>query len=102
MSTLQLCDTPIDLEFMEKLPAVSYGFPCGFRKDFLAERAKIPESLFDLKYLDGDGLNNRESLMNVSQIAATSCGMADIDIRPVRFFVIIFKFYLSYRLYIAT
>lgn len=61
MSTLQLCDTPIDLEFMEKLPAVSYGFPDGFRKDFLAERAKIPESLFDLKYLDGDGLNNKDS-----------------------------------------
>ncbi|KAI6183915.1 actin [Aphelenchoides bicaudatus] len=50
-STLQLCETPIDVDFMEKLPASSYGFPCGFRKDFLAERAKIPESLFDFKYL---------------------------------------------------
>lgn len=81
--TLQLCDTPIDVEFMEKLPAVSYGFPCGFRKDFLAERAKIPEALFDLKYIDGEKENStiKSSLMDVSQIAATSCGMCDVDIR---------------------
>jgi len=80
-SILQLCDTPIDVEFMEKLPASSYGFPCGFRKEFLAERAKIPEALFDLKYMDGSDAD-RASLMNVSQIAVTSCGMCEIDIRP--------------------
>ncbi|CAD5217870.1 unnamed protein product [Bursaphelenchus xylophilus] len=80
-STLQLCDTPVDIEFMDKLPASSYGFPCGFRKDFLAERAKIPESLFDLKYLEGHD-EVKESLLDVSQVAHTSCGMCDIDVRP--------------------
>lgn len=73
---------------MEKLPASSYGFPCGFRKDFLAERAKIPEALFDFKYMDGEkeNISIKGSLMDVSQIAATSCGMCDVDIRQVGFF----------------
>lgn len=93
-STLQLCDAPIDVEYMEKLPASSYGFPCGFRKDFLAERAKIPESLFDLKYMEGEkeALGIKDALMDVSQIAATACGMCDIDTRPVSgVFVILYN-----------
>lgn len=80
-SILQLCDAPIDVEFMEKLPAANYGFPCGFRKDFHAERAKIPEALFDLKYFDSTP-EEKNCLINVSQIVMTSCGMCDIDIRP--------------------
>lgn len=91
-STLQLCDTPIDLEFMEKLPAAAYGFPCGFHKEFLAERAKIPETLFDLKYVAEPEYNIdenrpliRDTLMNVSQMALTACNMCDIDIRAVNF-----------------
>ena len=31
-SVLQLCDTPIDLEFAEKLPSAPYSFPNGFTK----------------------------------------------------------------------
>ncbi|KAI6194520.1 WD repeat-containing protein 48-like protein [Aphelenchoides besseyi] len=80
-STLQLCDAPIDVDFMEKLPASSYGFPCGFRKDFLAERARIPEALFDKKYLEGHEVL-RETYLDVSTVAMTSCGMCDVDIRP--------------------
>uniref|UniRef100_A0A7E4VUT1 Actin-like protein 6A n=1 Tax=Panagrellus redivivus TaxID=6233 RepID=A0A7E4VUT1_PANRE len=82
-STLQLCDTPIDVDFVDKLPAASYGFPCGFRKDFLSERAKIPESLFDLKYLHTADNKPAPSstLMNVSDIAAAACGMCENDIR---------------------
>jgi len=80
-STLQLCDTPIDVDFMEKLPASSYGFPCGFRKDFLAERAKIPEALFDLKYAEGVDEATKATLMTVPQVAATACGMCDVDMR---------------------
>lgn len=67
---------------MDKLPASSYGFPCGFRKDFLAERAKIPESLFDLKYLEGYD-NVRDTLLDISQVAQTSICMSDVDVRPV-------------------
>ncbi|KAI1722733.1 actin domain-containing protein [Ditylenchus destructor] len=81
-STLQLCDTPIDVEFIDKLPASSYGFPCGFRKDFLSERARIPEALFDLKHIEDDTNNLKDTLINVSTIAATSCGMCDVDLRP--------------------
>ncbi|CAJ0923826.1 unnamed protein product, partial [Mesorhabditis belari] len=78
-SILQLCDSPIDVESAEKLPSSPYGFPNGFHKEFLAERIKVPEGLFDLKYLrDVDN----STLMNVSQIASTACGMCDIDIRP--------------------
>jgi predicted RNA-binding protein with EMAP domain len=69
---------------MEKLPAAAYSFPCGFHKEFLAERAKIPESLVGLQYVVGEVMG-RESLLNVSQIAATSCGMCDVDLRPVSF-----------------
>ena len=92
-SILQLCDAPIDVEFMEKLPAANYGFPCGFRKDFHAERAKIPEALFDLKYFDSTP-EEKNCLINVSQIVMTSCGMCDIDIRPVWYFGMILFFVL--------
>ncbi|VDN59441.1 unnamed protein product [Dracunculus medinensis] len=78
-SVLQVCDTPIDVEFAEKLPSSPFCFPCGFMKEFQAERVKIPEGLFDLNYLKGI---DKSILMSVSQIAATSCGMCDIDIRP--------------------
>jgi hypothetical protein len=110
-SILQLCDAPIDVEFMEKLPASCYGFPCGLRKDFLAERAKIPESLFvfqkvkhlfsisyfvcfryDLKYMDGTD-EEKSALMNISQIAMTSCGICEPDIRTVSIFFV--EFHIS-------
>uniref|UniRef100_A0A914Q3V6 Actin-like protein 6A n=1 Tax=Panagrolaimus davidi TaxID=227884 RepID=A0A914Q3V6_9BILA len=79
-STLQLCDTPIDPDFMDKLPAASYAFPCGLRKDILSERAKVPEGLFDLKYLRGENVKQQYQ-MNVTDIAATACGMCDNEIR---------------------
>lgn len=72
----------MDVEFVEKLPASSYGFPCGYRQDFLVERAKIPESLFDFKYLVGHN-EMKDTYLDVSQIAITSCGMCNIDMRPV-------------------
>lgn len=96
-----MCDSPIDVEFMEKLPPASYDFPCGFNKDFLAERSKIPEALFDLKYINGEKENStiKSSLMDVSQITATSCGMCDVDIRQVNYFIsnfyIVFFFLLD-------
>ena len=74
---------------MEKLPASSYGFPCGFRKDFHSERAKIPEALFDLKYLRGE--NRPRHLMTVSDIAATACGMCENEIRTVRLLLLVYK-----------
>lgn len=80
-STMQLCETPLDVEFMDKLPAVSFGFPCGYLRDFHAERAKIPEALFDLKHADLSE-EERTSLINVAQIALMSCGMCDVEIRP--------------------
>nr|CAD2143423.1 unnamed protein product [Meloidogyne enterolobii] len=80
-STMQLCETPLDVEFMDKLPAVSFGFPCGYLRDFHAERAKIPEALFDLKHVDLSE-EERASLINVAQIALMSCGMCDVEIRP--------------------
>uniref|UniRef100_A0A915M032 Actin n=1 Tax=Meloidogyne javanica TaxID=6303 RepID=A0A915M032_MELJA len=73
-STMQLCETPLDVEFMDKLPAVSFGFPCGYLRDFHAERAKIPEALFDLKHADLSE-EERASLINVAQIALMSCGI---------------------------
>uniref|UniRef100_A0A915AUE1 Actin-like protein 6A n=2 Tax=Parascaris TaxID=6254 RepID=A0A915AUE1_PARUN len=79
VSVLQCCDTPIDVEFAEKLPSSPFCFPCGFSREFQADRVKIPEGLFDLNYLKNVVPS---SLMTVSQIAATSCGMCDIDIRP--------------------
>ncbi|CAJ0587977.1 unnamed protein product, partial [Mesorhabditis spiculigera] len=61
-SVLQLCDVPIDPESAEKLPSSPYAFPNGFHK-----------------YLrDVD----TSSLMNVSHLAWSSCGMCDVDMRP--------------------
>lgn len=83
---------------MEKLPAASFGFPCGFHKEFLAERARIPESLFDLKYFIDSEPNDdenkpsiRETLMSVSQMAHTACNMVDVDIKSVKIFYKNFK-----------
>ncbi|KJH40371.1 Actin [Dictyocaulus viviparus] len=81
ISILQLCDTPLDAEYAEKLPSAPYSFPNGFTKEFLAERIKIPESLFDLKYLRNVPAV-QSTLLNVTQIATTAAGMCDIDIRP--------------------
>uniref|UniRef100_A0A914XRE9 Uncharacterized protein n=1 Tax=Plectus sambesii TaxID=2011161 RepID=A0A914XRE9_9BILA len=75
---LQLSDTPIDVETAEKLPAAPFEFPCGYSKEFLAERVKIPEGLFDLSYVKNC---NPQTLMTVAQVASTSIGMCDIDIR---------------------
>jgi len=41
----------------------------GFRKDFLAERAKIPEALFDLKYAEGVDEATKATLMTVPQVS---------------------------------
>ncbi|OZC06460.1 hypothetical protein X798_06551 [Onchocerca flexuosa] len=81
-SVLQCCDTPIDVEFAEKLPSSPFCFPNGYSKEFQAERIKIPEGLFDTNYLKAV---NASSIMSVSQIAATACGMCDIDIRPTMY-----------------
>ncbi|KAJ1352726.1 hypothetical protein KIN20_009132 [Parelaphostrongylus tenuis] len=71
ISILQLCDTPFDVEYAEKLPSAPYSFPNGFTGEFLAERMKIPESLFDLKYLR-NALVAQSTLLNVTQIATTA------------------------------
>ncbi|VDO32612.1 unnamed protein product [Brugia timori] len=55
-SVLQCCDTPIDVEFAEKLPSSPFCFPNGYSKEFQAERIKIPEGLFDTTYLKAAGL----------------------------------------------
>ncbi|RCN30462.1 hypothetical protein ANCCAN_23769 [Ancylostoma caninum] len=49
--------------------------------EFLAERIKVPEGLFDLKYLRNIPAS-QSTLLNVTQIATTAAGMCDIDIRP--------------------
>lgn len=82
-STLQVCEAPTDLELMDKMPASSYGFPCGFRRDFHSERSIIPEALFDLSRLTGHE-NARDTLMDVSTIAQTAAGMCDADIKQAR------------------
>ncbi|KAK6014687.1 Actin, partial [Ostertagia ostertagi] len=82
VSVLQLCDTPLDAEYAEKLPSAPYLSEDGFTKEFLAERIKVPESLFDLKYLRNMPAT-QSTLLNVTQIATTAAGMCDIDIRPV-------------------
>uniref|UniRef100_A0A8R1HY78 Actin n=1 Tax=Caenorhabditis japonica TaxID=281687 RepID=A0A8R1HY78_CAEJA len=77
---LQLCDTNIDMDYVEKLPSTPYSFPNGYTKEFAAERIKLPECLFDLSYLKTEG--KKEGLMTIAQMAATSANLADIDIRP--------------------
>ncbi|PIO73021.1 Actin [Teladorsagia circumcincta] len=38
VSVLQLCDTPLDAEYAEKLPSAPYSFPNGFTKMWLLSR----------------------------------------------------------------
>ncbi|EGT40143.1 hypothetical protein CAEBREN_16949 [Caenorhabditis brenneri] len=79
-SMLQLCDTNIEMDSVDKLPSTPYAFPNGYTKEFGAERIKIPECLFDLSYLKSE--TKKDGLMTVAQMAATSASLADIDIRP--------------------
>lgn len=80
---LQLCDTSIDMDYVDKLPSTPYAFPNGYTKEFGAERIKLPECLFDLGYLKAEG--KKDGLMTVAQMAAASANLADIDIRPTLF-----------------
>ncbi|KAK6046450.1 Actin [Cooperia oncophora] len=64
------------------LPEVTESYDKFMKKqEFLAERIKVPESLFDLKYLRNMPAT-QSTLLNVTQIATTAAGMCDIDIRP--------------------
>lgn len=76
---LQVNDQPYDRNKVEIMPTFHYEFPNGYNKDFGGERFLIPECLFDPTNIK-DKLPG--SVMGMSQIATTSVGMCEIDIRP--------------------
>ena len=81
-SVLQVSDSPFNQEAAEKLPAALYEFPDGAGREFVAERMKIPEGLFDISFLQGLGAGESGALLSVPQVALTSIGMSDVDMRP--------------------
>lgn len=78
-SVLQVSDGPFDDSLFGSIPTVHYEFPNGFNYSFGVERFRICEGLFDPSNVKGIEGN---SAMGVTQVATTSIGMCDIDIRP--------------------
>lgn len=78
-SVLQVSDGPFDDSLFGSIPTVHYEFPNGFNYSFGVERFRICEGLFDpsnVKGIEGS------TAMGVTQVATTSIGMCDIDVRP--------------------
>ncbi|CAG9760076.1 unnamed protein product [Ceutorhynchus assimilis] len=69
-TVLQVSEGPYDERILSNIPAVHYEFPSGYHQDFNNERFKIAEGLFD------------HAMLGAGNIAATSVGMCDVDIRP--------------------
>lgn len=69
-TVLQVYETPYDERVAAAIPSVHYEFPTGFHQDFGPERFKLAEGLFD------------HAMLGAGNIAATSAGMCDVDVRP--------------------
>lgn len=69
MSILQVLETPYDERTAAQIPSVHYEFPNGYHQEFGSERFKLAESLFD------------HNLLGAGQLASTSVGMCDADVR---------------------
>ncbi|SPP74686.1 actin-like protein 6B [Drosophila guanche] len=69
MNILQVLENPFDERVAAQIPTVHYEFPNGYHQDFGSERFKIAETLFD------------NALLGAGQLASTSVGMCDADVR---------------------
>lgn len=69
ISTSQVLEVPYDERTASQIPSVHYEFPSGYHQDFGCERFKLAESLFD------------HSMLGAGQLASTSIGMCDTDVR---------------------
>lgn len=69
LSTVQVLEVPYDDRAAAQIPSVHYEFPSGYHQDFGCERFKLAESLFD------------HSMLGAGQLASTSVGMCDTDVR---------------------
>ncbi|XP_028399800.1 actin-like protein 6A [Dendronephthya gigantea] len=77
-STLQVSDGPFDDSLFGSIPTNHYEFPNGYNYSFGVERFRLCEGLFDpsnVKGIEGG------TAMGVTQVATTSIGMCDIDMR---------------------
>ncbi|CAB3981102.1 actin 6A [Paramuricea clavata] len=77
-STLQVSDGPFDDSLFGSIPTIHYEFPNGYNYSFGVERFRLCEGLFDpsnVKGIEGG------AAMGITQVATTSIGMCDIDMR---------------------
>ncbi|XP_046859530.1 actin-like protein 6A [Xenia sp. Carnegie-2017] len=81
-STLQVSDGPFDDSLFGSIPTNHYEFPNGYNYSYGVERFRLCEGLFDpsnVKGIEGS------TAMGITQVATTSIGMCDIDMRPSLF-----------------
>lgn len=83
----------------ERMSGLQYEFPNGYCHDFVEERLRITESLFDTSHLHViivllkrvirqspfQSSIDASSVIPMAQIVATSINMCDIDVRPAMF-----------------
>lgn len=69
-SVIHVSEAPYDERTAATIPAVTYEFPTGYHQEFGPERFQLAECIFD------------HSVLGAGQIAATSAGMCEVDLRP--------------------
>ncbi|XP_065844421.1 actin-like protein 6A [Oscarella lobularis] len=80
-SICQVADGPFDETSMVNVLGTSYHFPNGYNSSFGVERFKPTEALFNATNVNLKGVHGT-GLLGIPQVASTSAGMCDIDIRP--------------------
>lgn len=70
ISTVQVLEQPYDERIASQIPSVHYEFPTGYHQDFGYERFKLAD----------DTLFNQQ-MLGPGQLASTSVGMCDTDVR---------------------
>ncbi|KFD47697.1 Actin [Trichuris suis] len=76
---LQVSDTALETELVEKYPRVHYEFPNGVGVDFGKERFEITEALFDTSFIKPGMLSS--PALSVSSVISTSINLCDNENR---------------------
>ncbi|CEF67857.1 Brahma associated protein 55kD [Strongyloides ratti] len=78
-ATLQLVDN-IETEDLESTVPGEYDFSTGLHKEIKRDRVTIPESLFNIKYLDVEE-KIKETIMDIPTAVVACCSNSDVDLR---------------------
>ena len=84
-SVMHLSDVPFNPDDREKMSGVVYELPNGYSHDFVEERLRLPEALFDTAYVLPGVMDAaaKVAAIPMAHVVNTSINMCDVDIRSV-------------------